>query len=170
MKLSIFALLTCTLTLATGMTALGQAPANRISPSSGKALCSALTPADFNKAGVAVLALDKANTDGTDGAYCVYKSKAGKVEFDIFYPAGATPAEVSATEKTVLGEGGSRYQSIRLAGSDNAHFSASLADLPASANIVVRRGKAVFGILIPKGARSQQQLLALARTVLGRLK
>src|SRR5262249_33776669 len=64
-----------------------QAPST-IKPSSGKALCSALTPEDFTKAGVAVSALRQANLDGSDGAYCVYESKAGNVEFDIFFPAG----------------------------------------------------------------------------------
>ena len=91
-----------------------------IKPSSGKALCNALTPADFSKAGVPVSALSQANTDGNDGAYCVYKSSAGKVEFDIFYPAGANAAEVLATEKTVLGEGGSKYTPLKLAGADRA--------------------------------------------------
>lgn len=141
-----------------------------VKPSSGKAMCSALTPADFSKVGVPVSALSAANTDGTDGAYCVYKSTAGKVEFDIFYPAGSNPAEVSATEKTVLGEGGGKYESIRLAGADNAHISMAMPDLPKSAGIVVRKGKAVFDIVIPKGAKARQQLLALAQIVLGRTK
>ena len=61
-------------------------------------------------------ALGEANLDGNDGAYCVYQSKAGKVEFDIFFPAGNTPKEVSATEDTVLGEGGGKSEPVKLAG------------------------------------------------------
>jgi hypothetical protein len=137
-----------------------------ITPSSGKALCSALTPADFTKAGVPVSALRQANLDGADGAYCVYASKAGNVEFDIFFPAGATPGEVSATEKTVLGEVGGKSESLQITGADNAQIVLA----GPSASIVVRKGKAVFDINIPKSANARQQLIALAQIVLGRLK
>jgi len=148
----------------------GQSGSPAIAASSGKALCSALTPADFTGAGVPVAALSQANLDGTDGAYCVYRSKAGKVEFDIFFPAGANAREIEATEKTVLEEGGGKYQPVALAGADDARISLSRPDLPGSAVIVVRRGKAVFDIVIPAGAAAQKQLEGLARTVLGRLK
>src|SRR5262245_28513246 len=94
-----------------------------IKPSSGKALCSALTPEDFTKAGVAVSALRQANLDGSDGAYCVYDSKAGNVEFDIFFPAGGSAAEVKATETTVLSEVGLTLQPVPLPGADAAHIS-----------------------------------------------
>lgn len=147
--------------------ATAQAP---IHPSSGKALCNALTPADLNKAGVPVSALDQANTDGNDGAYCVYKSSAGKVEFDIFYPAGRNATEVLSTEKTVLGEGGSKYEPVKLAGADNAQISLAMRDLPQSAGIVVRKRNAVFDIVVPRGAKARNQLLALAQVVLGRIK
>jgi hypothetical protein len=141
-----------------------------VKPSSGKAMCSALAPADFTKAGVPVSALSQANTDGNDGAYCVYKSTAGKVEFDIFFPAGASANEVLATEKTVLGEGGGKYQAVKLAGADSAQISLSMPGLPSSAGIVVRKGKAVFAIVVPKGAKAQEQLLTLAQVVLSRIK
>src|SRR5215831_12812145 len=95
--------------------ACAQAPST-IKPSSGKALCSALTPEDFTKAGVAVSALRQANLDGSDGAYCVYESKAGNVEFDIFFPAGGSAAEVKATETTVLSEVGLTLQPVPLPG------------------------------------------------------
>src|SRR5258708_39883774 len=160
----------CAFALAAFSLAGEQSSAQTIAPSSGKALCSALTPADFTKAGVPVSGLRQANLDGNDGAYCVYESKAGKVEFDIFFPAGATPVEIEATEKTVLDEGGGKYQSVTLAGADDARISLSRPDLPGSAVIVVRRGKAVFDIVIPAGAAAQKQLEGLARTVLGRLK
>src|SRR5262249_11216558 len=136
-----------------------------IKPSSGTALCSALTSEDLTKAGVAVSALRQANLDGSDGAYCVYDSKAGNVEFDIFFPAGGSAAEVKATEKTVLGEMGVTMQAIPLPGADTAHISLPTAK---SASIVVRAGTAVFDLNAPSSPNSRQQLLALARLVLSR--
>jgi len=38
----------------------------------------------------------------TPARIAFYQSKAGKVEFDIFFPAGANAREIEATEKTVL--------------------------------------------------------------------
>src|SRR5215831_7700280 len=124
-----------------------------IKPSSGKALCSALTPEDFTKAGVPVSALRDANLDGSNGAYCVYDSKAGKVEFDIFFPAGDSAAEVKATEKTVLGEMGETLQAVPLPGADAARISLPTAK---TASIVVRAGSAVFDINIPGSPGSRQ--------------
>jgi hypothetical protein len=159
----------CALALAAG-SAAAQAGAHTIAPSSGKAMCSALMPADFTKAGVPVQSLSQANLDDNDGAYCVYQSKAGKVEFDIFFLTGKTPQEVIATEKTVLGEGGAKYEHLQLPGADNAQISMAMPDQPASAVIVVRKGKAVFDIMIPRSAGARQQLQQLAQIVLGRLK
>lgn len=159
----------CVLALSAS-SAVAQAGARNIAPSTGKAMCSALTPADFTKAGVPVQALSQANLDGNDGAYCVYQSKAGKVEFDIFFLAGKTPQEISATEKTVLGEGGAKYEPLKMPGADDAQISMALSDQPASALIVVRKGKAVFDIMIPRSAGARQQLQQLAQIVLDRLK
>ena len=156
--------------LAPGLWAAAQPGAQSIAPSSGKTMCSALAPADFTKAGVPVQSLSQANLDGKDGAYCVYQSTAGKVEFDIFFLAGNTPQEVNATEKTVLGEGGGKYEHLQLAGADDAQISLAMPDQPASAVIVVRKGKAVFDIMIPRSAAARQQLQQLAQLVLGRLK
>jgi hypothetical protein len=144
-----------------------QSPPTVITPSSGKAMCSALTPADFTKAGVAVSALRNANLDGTDGAYCVYESKSGNVEFDIFFPAGANPNEVNATENTVVAEIGAPSQGIPLPGATSAHIALEAGK---SACLVARKGSAVFAISIPKNANARTQLLALAQTVLGRIK
>jgi hypothetical protein len=156
----------CLLLAIGGPLVRAQAGGTTISPSSGKALCSALTPADFTKVGVPVSALAKANNDGTDGAYCVYESKAGSVEFDIFFPAGVNPAEIAATEKTVLAEIGAPYQAVPLIGG-TGHIAL---DAGKSASIVVRKGNAVFDINIPKGPSARQQLVALAQIVSGRLK
>ncbi len=151
---------------------LGFAPQLRaqVRPASGKAMCSALTPADFSKQGVPVSELKEANLDGQEGAYCVYSSKAGKVEFDIFFPAGANAREIQQTEKTVLGEGRAKFERVQIAGADAAQFSMSLPDLPRSACIVVRKGKAVFNIVIPRTSTSRQRLIALGRVALGRLR
>jgi hypothetical protein len=151
---------------------LGASPAQpkaatTVAPSSGKALCSALTPEDFTKAGVPVSGLRQANVDGTDGAYCVYDSKAGNVEFDIFFPAGANPVEINATEKTVLAEIGAPSQAVPLPGAGSAHIAL---DAGKSSSIVVHKGNAVFDINIPKSANARQQLIALAQVVLGRIK
>jgi len=129
-----------------------------------------LTPADFTHAGVVVSALREANLDGNESAYCVYSSKAGKVEFDTFFPAGASRAETSATEKTVFGEGGKRYQRTQVAGADDAQISLNLPDLPGASGIVIRKGKAVFDIVVPQSEKARQQLIALAQLVLSRLK
>lgn len=160
----------CLLSLTGVLAGFAQPGTHNILPSSGKAMCSALAPADFSKAGVPVSALKEANLDGNDGAYCVYSSTAGKVEFDIFFPAGKNAAEIRATEKTVLGEGGSRFQRIALSGAEDAQISLAMPDLPGSAGIVVRKGKAVFDIVVPRGANAQKQLIALAQVVFGRLK
>lgn len=150
---------------------LGQAkPAATVAPSSGKGLCSALSPADFTKAGVPVSSLHEANLDGNTGAYCVYDSKGGRVEFDIFYPAGDTPDDVKATEKTVLGEIGAKSEPIPVPGADSAEISLAVPGNPPSANITVRKNKAVFSINIPADANARQQLLALAQTALSRLR
>lgn len=165
MKLTRFGLFG--LALAAGMFVYGQAGGPAVAPSSGKALCSALTAADFTKAGVPVSGLRQANLDGANGAYCVYESKAGNAEFDIFFPAGANPREVTATEQTVLGEVGGKYESVRIAGADDAQIAITT---DRTASIVVRKGKAVFDINIPKTAGARQQLITLAQIVLGRLK
>ena len=74
---------------------------------------------------------------------------------------------MSAVEKTVLGEVGGKYESIQIAGADDAQIVLAAGQ---TASIVVRRGKAVFDINIPKSAEARRQLLALAQIVLGRIK
>jgi hypothetical protein len=144
--------------------------AQSVGAASGKALCSALAPSDFTKVGIPVSGLSEANLDGKDGAYCVYQSKAGKVEFDIFFPAGANPREIRETEKTVLSEGGAKHEPTAVPGAEDAQLSLSMPDLNGSAAIVVLKGKAVFDIVIPKSGTARQQLIDLAQVVLLRLK
>ena len=76
-----------------------------IAPKSGAAMC-ALTPADFQAAGVAGAGKPTANVqDAGAGAYCVYAGKSsatGGIELDVFYPAGANAGEVKATYVTAM--------------------------------------------------------------------
>jgi hypothetical protein len=140
-----------------------------VQPSSGKEMCAALTPADFTKAGVAVSALSAANTDDSESAYCVYDSKAGKVELDIFYPAGDTPNAVKGVEKTVLAEIGGKFTPVPLPGSDAAQINLAVPGKQPAASIAVRRNSAVFALSIPQSSNVREQLLSLAQTVLSRL-
>jgi hypothetical protein len=141
----------------------------KVAPSSGKQLCSALAPTDFVKVGVSVSALLEANVDDQSSAYCVYDSKAGKVEFDVFYPAGDTLGAAKGTEKTLLAEVGGKFELISLAGADSAQISLAVPGKVPSASIAVRKNLAVFTINLPQSAGARQQLLALAQIVLTRL-
>jgi hypothetical protein len=159
------------LVLPFGLNSSAQTPAAgaRIAPSSGKHLCSALTPSDFTRAGVPVSKLHEANLDDNASAYCVYESRAGRVEFDIFYPAGETAEAAKGTERTVLGEVGGKFENLKLADADSASINLTGPGKRPSASIVVRRKIAVFTINIPAHARASEQLRKLSQTVLGRL-
>jgi hypothetical protein len=148
-----------------------QTPSSAVAPSSGKAMCSALNSSDFSKAGVPVTRLREANSDDENSAYCVYDSKAaGKVEFDIFYPAGSTPDEIKNTERTVLAEVGGKFDAVQVTGVDQAQTNVAAPKDPTSPTIAARKGKAVFDISVPQGPNVRQQLITLAQTVAGRLK
>lgn len=141
----------------------------RISPDSGKSLCSALAPSDFTRAGVPVAALRAANLDDKASAYCVYESKAGRVEFDIFYPAGETADAAKGREEAVLGEVGGDFKTIKLAGADSADINLAVPGRRPSASIVVRRRTAVFTIDIPSRPSAREQLRRISETVLAHL-
>ena len=166
----------CCLVLLLGVVSLplcfaaGPQFAKTVIPSSGKGMCSGLTPEDFTKVGVPVSALKEANLDGPESAYCMYVSKAGKVEFDIFFPAGATPDDAKGTERTVLAEIGGKFEALHIAGADDAQINAAAPKDKDSASIAVRKGTAVFDINIPQNANARRQLAALAEIVLSRLK
>jgi hypothetical protein len=143
-----------------------------VAPSSGKELCSALVPADFTKVDVPVKAFLSANVNPGDStsAYCTYESQNGNIEFDVFYPAGDTPEEVRATEKTVLSEGSEgKSQPIAISGADTAEINLAIPGKTPSASITVRKNTAVFAIYIPANPNAQAELSSLAQTVLGRL-
>jgi hypothetical protein len=140
-----------------------------IAPNSGKQLCSALTPADFNKEGIPVTSLGAANIDSPNNVYCMYNNKGGQPELDIFYPAGDTPQEVQNTERTLWAEVGGKFVRIDLPGADSANINLAVPGKQPSASIAVRWKNAVFTLNVPSSANMQQQLLELAKIVLNRL-
>jgi acyl-CoA reductase-like NAD-dependent aldehyde dehydrogenase len=140
-----------------------------IAPSSGKQLCSALSATDFNKVGIPVATLHDANVDDDASAYCVYDSKNGKVEMDVFYPAGNDVSSAKDTEKTVLAEVGGKFESISLPGADSAAINLVVPGKSPAASICVRKKLAVFSIDIPQSPQAREQLVTLAKIVLARL-
>lgn len=146
-----------------------QSSGQTIAPASGKAMCSALTPVDFIKAGVPVSRLREANLDDDHSAYCIYDSKAEKIEFDIFYPAGDTPAEARNAQRAAQAAIGGKFESVHVAGADEATTNTG-SPKNNDASIVVRKGTTVFNISIPRGAQGRQQLVALSEIVVRRLK
>jgi hypothetical protein len=96
-----------------------------IAPVSGKAMCSAVTPDDFTKAGVPVSRLREANLDDNKSAYCIYDGKAGKAELDIFYPAGDTPAEGQNAQRAAQSAIGGKFEPVCVAGADEASTNAA---------------------------------------------
>lgn len=147
----------------------GAPPPTKISPSTGKDMCAVLSPADFTKAGVTVTGAAGQNSDDATNAYCEYQDKDGKVELDIFYPAGDTAVAAIGTERTVYGEVGGHFQPVTVPDTDSAQINLAVPGKKPSASIVVRRGFAVFTLNIPANPKARQQLLSLAQTVLGRL-
>lgn len=133
-------------------------------------MCSALAPADFNKAGVQVSRLGDANLDDNRSVYCIYAGEAGKSELDLFYPAGDTPAEAQNALRAAQGSIGGRFESVRVAGADEATTNAASPKGKDGPSIVVRKGTTVFNLSIPQSAKAREQLVALSEIILGRLK
>lgn len=144
----------------------------KIAPSSGKAMCSVLSLDDLTKAGVAVTSVAAQSSDDSTNAYCGFYAKSGDVEFDIFNPAGDTPVAVIGTERTIYGEAGGRFTPVSIPdvqGVQSAQICLAVPGKKPAAGIVVRKNLAVFALYIPAGPRAREQLLALAKTVIGRL-
>jgi hypothetical protein len=142
-----------------------------IPPKSGPAMC-ALTPADFQSAGISNATKPQANVqDGGASVYCVYSGQSaatGGIELDVFYPAGSNETGVKATYKTMVDEG-PPLKPISLTGADEAHWSANATSGgPPFATVAVRRLNLVFTLGIPAGSNSQAQLIKLAAVVLQR--
>lgn len=133
----------------------------KIAPASGKAMCGALTAEDFTKAGVPVRQLREANLDDAKSAYCIYDGEGGKVEMDIYFPAGDTPGEAENAVRAAESAIGGRFEAVRVGGADEASSDAASSS-GADASIVVRRATTVFNISIPRTAGAQQQLTKLS--------
>lgn len=146
-----------------------------VAKSTGAKMC-VLTQSDFRAAGLTVNAQPSAEIE-QDGAsaYCVYRGKSGAtggVELDVFYPAGASPAEVEQTFQTVLNsDPGAGYQPEGVRGADRSMFSLTIPQnghAPFAAN-AVQRGALVFAISLPAAPQAKAQLQRLSQIVLGRL-
>lgn len=144
------------------------APA-KIEPSTGKAMCAALSVSDFAKAGVPITATASQNSDDETNAYCGFQGKSGSAELDVFLPAGDSSVQAIGVERTVYGEVGGHFEPVTLAGVDSAQINLAVPGKKPSAGIVVRRGLAVFTLNLPAGPNAREQLLSLAQTVLSRL-
>jgi hypothetical protein len=150
------------------------AAAAAIAPKSGAAMCGALTPADFQSAGIANAVKPSANvSDAGASAYCVYAGKSaatGGIELDVFNPAGTTVADAKGTFKTAIDESSSAMKPIAIAGADEAQWSpAAKSGGPPFATITVRRGMLVFSLSVSASANAQSQLTKLAALALQRL-
>lgn len=170
-------MLLCALALA--FLGLSDRPAlgSPITRNAGAAMCAALAPDDFASVGVKGAAKPTANVSDPSGAYCVYAGKSsatGGIEFDVFYPAGSTPADIKSTIDTMLGESGGTigtgaYKKIQLNGADEAYLGTALVSGgPPFASIIVRRGDLAFDIGIPASPQARDQLLKLAAIALKR--
>jgi hypothetical protein len=158
--------------------ALGQpAAAGPVPAGTGKTMCSALNTSDFTSVGIQGTTGPQANVIHPTAAYCVYAGNSGAsggVEFDVFYPAGATPAAVKAHEHTLMMEtGGSvgegAYSTISMPGVDAAHLGTDMHTGKAPFDsIVVRKGNLILIITIPATAQAPSQLRKLATIALRR--
>ena len=133
-------------------------------------MCSALTPDDFTKAGVPVSRLQGASLDDNKSVYCVYDGEAGKVELDLFYPAGDTPAEANNAFRAAQSAIGGKFEPLSVAGADEASTNAASPKGTDEASIVVRKGTTVFNLSIPHNTRAREQLVKLSELVISRLK
>jgi len=141
-----------------------------IAPASGKAMCSALTPADFTEVGVPASQLCLANLDDSRSAYCIYDNKEGKVEFDIFYPAGETPSDAQNAVRAAQGAIGGKFEPVKVSGADDANTNAGSSRSANSDSILVRTGTTVFNIGIPHSSQGSQRLITLSGMVISRAK
>ena len=80
----------------------------------------------------------EANVNDDHSAYCIYDRKAENAEFDLFYPAGDTPAEAQNAERAAQAAIGGKLESVRPAGADQATTNAGSAK-DNDPSIVVRK-------------------------------
>jgi len=155
-------------TLALALLALIGAPPP-IQPGSGAKMCDALTPADLKAQGLAPDAKTTVNVPEPISAYCTYAGRSGAtggIELDVF----AAGADALDTQKTILGE----LSGMKPAGYPGVDESLmnleAVSGGPKFAVLVVRKAGLVFTLSLPSGPKAKDQLFALAKLVLGRLK
>jgi hypothetical protein len=175
-------LLARTLTLVAATAALVVVPTHAqskpdsvVAPDGGAAMCSkALKAADFARVGLTV-GEPNASSDSGDpsSSYCLYPNPTGKIEVDVFYGAGATAVQAIQIERTAMGADGPQvqYKPVELADADGPQMAScgTGADLHKYTCLVFRRGIAVVSIMIPTTPSAHDQVLALARVVIGRI-
>ena len=150
--------------------ALGADPT--VTLGSGAKMCAALKAEDFQAVGLNPDPTPPRPPNSTEpsGAYCTYTKVfpiAGGLELDIF-DGESDPVGVV---KTMLGEGLSKPTPAGLAGVDESRLSQAAGDKGHTmASLIVRHRRLVFGITIPQSPKSTEQLLALAKVVLSRVK
>jgi hypothetical protein len=151
------------------LSVLAEAP---VKLGTGAKMCAALTAADFKAVGLSPdpAAPRPPNSTEPGSAYCTYTKawvKDGGIEFDIF-DAGADAKDTLAT---ILGDAGP-VQPAGLSGVEESllNLSADAGGTAKHAFLVVRDKGVVFTIAIPSSAKAKEQLFALARLVLDRVK
>jgi hypothetical protein len=159
----------CLLILLVAVTAVADP---QVKLGTGGKMCAALTAADFKAVG---LAPDPApprppNSTEPGGAYCTYTKawvKDGGIEFDIF----DSGSDAKATLATILGDAGPA-KPAGLTGVEESvlNLSADAGGTTRHAFLAVRDKGLVFTIAIPTGPKAKEQLFALARLVLDRVK
>ncbi len=154
-----------------------QAVAGPVPAGTGKTMCSALNTSDFTSVGIQGTTGPRADVIHPTAAYCVYAGNSGMsggIEFDVYYPAGATPAAVKSHEHTLMMEAGGSvgegaYSTISMPGVDAAHLGTNMRTGKAPFDsLVVRKGNLIIIITIPATAHAPVQLKKLATIALGR--
>ena len=133
----------------------------------GEDYCALLAPADFLAAGVTGARAPTKNPDER-GAYCIYAGKSGGtggIEFDVFVTDGGNDAKAVYAEVRYSGGPGAAKNAVP--GADESEVF-KVAGSPPYTTIAVRKGKLVFGVSVPTGAKSQEAVTGLAKLVLQR--
>ena len=135
----------------------------------GADLCGLLGPGDFAAVGVAGTGKPSENNPDANNAYCVYAGKSagtGGVEFDAFLADTSADSQASfdAASAPMLD-----FEGVAKAAFPDADGAKLRTDIPGGyAGIAIWKGKLVFDIGIPTTDQAKDQLIALAKLVLGR--
>ena len=135
----------------------------------GADLCGLLGPGDFASVGVAGTGGPSENNQDNNNVYCVFAGKSagtGGVEFDAFLaPTSAdSQAAFDAASAPMLD-----FEGVGKAAFPDADGAKLRTDIPGGyAGITIWKGKLVFDIGVPTTDQAKDQLIALAKLVLGR--